>query len=471
MKPLYYSTNILDVSAQKRYLLTDELQMEHAAIAMMERVCQNAKDGATVLIVCGSGNNGADGYALARLLHGKYCVKILEHEPPKSPLAILQANRAHTLEIEFTKMPNIGADVIVDAIFGSGFKGTLSAKTIGLIQKLNAIKAFKIACDIPTGLFGSGKIDVITLIADETVSMGADKLALFSDMAKPFVGKIIGANLGVSYDKFTKDFTPDAIVLEVCDMRLPVRNNPNTHKGDFGFVCVMAGQKSGAAILAALSATRFGAGLVGIVGEKNIPPQIIQLNEIPKNATLVAGCGLGKANNMIFDKLLASNSCVIDADLFYDNNVCLLLEKEFVLTPHPKEFVSLLSICEFGNFSIEDIQNNRFEFARDFSLKYPNIVLLLKGANSIIAKEGAIYIMPFGSQILSKGGSGDVLCGMIAALLAQNYKALDATITASIAHALSAMKFCGSNYALMPQDIIDNLKNIDNFEAMCCEIN
>ncbi|MEY4504643.1 MAG: hypothetical protein RL154_939, partial [Pseudomonadota bacterium] len=134
--------------------------------------------------------------------------------------------------------------------------------------------------------------------------------------------------------------------------------------------------------------------------------------------------------------------------------------KEFILTPHPKEFASLLNICGFGDFDAEKVQNDRFALAKAFSNKYPKITLLLKGANTIIAKDDILHIMPFGSQILSKGGSGDVLSGMIAALLAQNYRPLEAAISASIAHALAASKFSGANYALTPNDIINNLGNI-----------
>ena len=240
-------------------------------------------------------------------------------------------------------------------------------------------------------------------------------------------------------------------------MKLPFRNNPNSHKGDFGFVCVIAGEKSGAAILASLASARFGAGLVGLIGANIQPEHIIKLSKIPQNAVIIAGCGLGKISENFLQELKKAKSAVIDADLFYEPKACELLDKEFVLTPHPKEFASFLSLCGFGKFDATSVQENRFELAKKFSLQYPKVTLLLKGANTIIAQNGAMFVMPFGSQILSKGGSGDVLCGIIGALLAQNYKPLDAAITASIAHALSANKFNGANYALTPWDIIDNL--------------
>ncbi|MEY4505118.1 MAG: hypothetical protein RL154_1415, partial [Pseudomonadota bacterium] len=303
MKPLFYSTSKLDEAARYNFDIGEELQMEHAALGIKKYISHNIKSGAQILIVCGCGNNGADGYALARLLCGNYSVKVLPHEEPKSKLAILQAKRAKALNIEFCKMPG-SADVVVDAIFGSGLARTLSAKTIGLLQKLNALCALKIACDVSTGIFANGNTDTIAFKADVTITMGAAKLSLYSDNAKNFVGNVITAELGVPFTNFCNGFAPDGFLLETKDMKLPFRNNPNSNKGDFGFVCTIAGNKSGAAILAALAANRFGAGLSGIYGATQIPEQIITLDNIPKNATLIAGCGLGTLSNEILQPLL-----------------------------------------------------------------------------------------------------------------------------------------------------------------------
>ena len=118
----------------------------------------------------------------------------------------------------------------------------------------------------------------------------------------------------------------------------------------------------------------------------------------------------------------------------------------------------LLEICKIGKFSVKEIQNNRFNLALEFSKKYPNVVLLLKGANTIIAYKNQLYISPFGKPSLSKGGSGDVLAGMIGSLLAQNYHPLKATISASIAHSLAGD--ITPNYSLTPMKLIENLSGI-----------
>lgn len=457
MRNLYYFTNNLDEHSRLKHHLTSELQMEHAAIAIYNHINQNIKRDSTVLIVCGSGNNGADGYALARLLTQNYKVKVLSHEEPKSALAMLQYNRLKNMDIDFCKLAG-NADVVVDAIFGSGLSKPLSAKTVGLLQKLNALNAYKIACDIPTGIFQDGTTDTVTFKADTTITMGAEKLCLYSDFAKDFCGNIEIANLGTSYNNFCKDFKPDALLLETEDLQLPYRKTKNTNKGDFGFVSVISGNKSGASTLAAMSAIKFGAGLVGIFGQENImSPEIIKLESIPKNSAVVAGCGLGKLTDETLNILISTKKAVIDADIFYDAKILKLLEKPFIFTPHPKEFANLLAITSFGDVSVDEVQKNRFKLAKEFTQKFSNITLILKGANTIISQNGEIYIMPFGSQKLSKGGSGDVLCGMLASLLAQEYDNLDAAISATITHALAAEKFSGANYALTPLDIINNL--------------
>ena len=146
---------------------------------------------------------------------------------------------------------------------------------------------------------------------------------------------------------------------------------------------------------------------------------------------------------------------VIDADMFYKDIIVKFLEKEVVLTPHPKEFASLLKIANLGEYSVEEIQKNRFSLAEEFSKRFPNVVLLLKGANKIIAYKGNLHIDPNGTVALAKGGSGDVLAGMIGSLLAQNWHPLKATIHASLAHSIAGNY--EPNYSLTPIKLINRL--------------
>jgi yjeF-related protein len=156
-------------------------------------------------------------------------------------------------------------------------------------------------------------------------------------------------------------------------------------------------------------------------------------------------------------QILKDKKLVLDADVFYSPKVLDLLNENCVLTPHPKEFCSLLRLCNIVDIDVKTLQENRFAYAKSWSKKF-KAVLVLKGANTIIAKDGEIYIMPYGKNILAKGGSGDVLSGLVLALLAQGYDPLDAAISATLAHALSLKNFKKSSYALSPTDIIKGVK-------------
>jgi hydroxyethylthiazole kinase-like uncharacterized protein yjeF len=128
-----------------------------------------------------------------------------------------------------------------------------------------------------------------------------------------------------------------------------------------------------------------------------------------------------------------------------------------VITPHAKEFVSLLKITKIADITVEELQKNRFKYAQEFSKAYPHATLILKGANVIIAKSDEFYINPHGTPSLAKGGSGDVLSGLVGSLLAQGYDSLDAAINASLAHAKSALNYCGADFSLTPDDLIEQI--------------
>ncbi|PZP11581.1 MAG: NAD(P)H-hydrate dehydratase, partial [Aliarcobacter butzleri] len=222
--------------------------------------------------------------------------------------------------------------------------------------------------------------------------------------------------------------------------------------------------KKGAGIIASNAAFGFGVGLVSVVCNENVdlPYHIMQTQNISQNCTAIAiGMGLGKYDENKTKEILNKDvPKIIDADLFYHELIFEVLDKEVVLTPHPKEFVSLLKLSGIADISVQELQNNRFLYVEKFSKKYPKTVLLLKGANVIIAQNEKLYVNSFGSAVLSKGGSGDVLSGLIGSLLAQGYKALDAAISASLAHTLAAKNYKKNNYSLSPQDLIEEIKNL-----------
>ncbi len=297
--------------------------------------------------------------------------------------------------------------------------------------------------------------------------MGALKESLYSDMAKDFVGDVIVANLGVARELYEDD--SKSFLLQESDFKPPIRDRQNSHKGSFGHLAVVTGEKSGAGTIAGLSGLRFGAGLVTLIYDREIgpqPPSLMVSQRLPKNTTAIAiGMGLGSAfSRKWLDKNIINSSTpiVLDADALQRGELLEVIkgDREVVITPHPKEFSRVLKLLEDRDISVKEIQNSRFDIAREFSKKYPNTVLLLKGANPIIAKDGKIFINPLGSQILAKGGSGDILSGLIASLLAQGRSALDSAINGSIALALLSQRYKGADFSATPEDLIELIKEL-----------
>ncbi len=461
MQKLFYEVASLDKRCYEEFALSEDLLMEHASSSMADYCEKNFTDNQTILIVCGFGNNGADGIALARLLFKKFNVKLYIPFGVKSQMAKLQLKRAELLKIEQIDYL-CNCDVLVDCLFGSGLKSSLDDSFIELINKMNYIEATKLACDIPSGINNKGQIESIAFKTDVTITMGALKVSLFSDIAKDYVGKVLVSNLGVQREIYEGE--TNIFLLDESDLKLPHRLEQNSHKGTFGHASIIIGDKTGAGKIACEAAFKFGAGLVSAISHKvlNIPFNIMQSHFIPDNTTSVGiGMGLGKFENEEIKNILSLDlPKVIDADLFYEEIILEALDKKVVLTPHPKEFCSLLKLCGICDIDIRTLQNNRFEYVKIFCEKYPNVTLLLKGANTIISNASKMYVNSFGTSSLSKGGSGDVLTGLIAALLAQKYSCLDSAITASLAHAKAAKNFSKNSYALTPQDIIEEITKL-----------
>ena len=469
MQPLYKSTYPLDNRCYEDYALTEDILMEHAANGMANYIRTNFKEQSSVLIVCGVGNNSADGIALARLLQSAYAVKIYLPFGVRSEMAELQLARVELLDMEFVDELE-EADVLVDAIFGAGLSRELDEATRRLIVQLEKLNGFKIACDVPTGIDINGNPFPMALFVDVTLTMGVLKECLYSDMAKDYVGEIICIDLGLSSDKYREGFETDAFLLEETDIKLPSRNwSKTTHKGSFGHLAVIAGEKEGASILAGISALSFGTGLVTMVGdlETALPLELMKNIALPHNTTAITfGMGFGQNfdSEMLDDVFENELPLLLDADIFHSETILELLEqrdREIVLTPHPKEFVALWNMTIDSPLNIAVLQANRFEKVREFCSVYPHVTLLLKGANMIIAQNEQLFINPHGSSKLSKGGSGDILSGLIGALLAQGENSLDGAIYGSLALTAGAKNYKGSSYAMLPMDIIDEVRKLE----------
>ena len=449
MQKLFNEVSSLDKRCYDKFALSEDILMEHAADGMADFIKTNFSRNSKIIIACGSGNNGADGLALARLLHKDFNIEIFHVKEPKSPMALLQQKRSKNINIP-TCQEISECDVLIDAIVGTGFNGEFNDKLSAIIENMNKTKAYKIACDVPSGY---------RFYADTTLTMGALKKEMFLDKHKDFVGDIKVLDLGISR-KIYEDET-SWYLLDFEDMKLPFRDKKDTHKGSYGHLALACGEKSGASIMSAVSALRFGAGLVTLIGFENvnIPHAIMYSHKLPKTTTALA-CGMGLGNefsNKEMEKFLDNDLPLIcDADIFHMSILLKILKrKNIVLTPHAKEFVALLKQTDLADITTDELQNNRFKYVEMFCKKFPHATLLLKGANVIVACGDKFYINPHGTQILAKGGSGDVLSGMIGSLLAQGYIPLEAAINASLAHTKLSTLYEGADFSLTPNDLCD----------------
>lgn len=438
MKAVVKESASLDLRAVNLGL--DELiLMENAGIALANLIKKERKklQNKKVLFLLGGGNNAADGLVALRHLKKAKAYKMGFKE---NAMFLKQEQILKNYDFSFLKKePKIKRyGVIVDCIFGSGFKGNLDIKTANFLKKINQHKALKIACDMPTALGSS-----VCFKADITLSMGAFKELLLEDFTKEFVGKLKLAKLGISHKFFAhknKNY-----LLEKKDLKL-IKRKALTNKGDYGHIAIVG--NGGAANLAGLGALEFGAGLVSLVKEKPYSMLLMQKESLDFNFN-AAALGMGLLNlEFLKDKNLSKKPLVLDANAFLTEAILPFLQREdVVLTPHPKEFTRLFKMCFKQDLSVQDLQKNRFFYTEKFSQTYP-CVLVLKGTNTIISQKDERFVVNLGCANLAKGGSGDVLSGMIAALLGAGFSPLKAAKNAVLAHALTskAYKFNANSF-------------------------
>ena len=451
MQNIFNEVGSLDQRCYKEFGLSEDILMEHAADGMADFIKTKFSEQNEILIVCGSGNNGGDGLALARLLHKDYNVKVYLLKEPKSEMAKLQLQRCQKLGVMFTDTIH-EADILVDAILGTGFTGELDYTLANTLEVMNSFDSVRIACDVPSAY---------KFRADVTLTMGGLKKSMFEDFAKDYVGEISVIDLGVSRKIYETD--SNLKLLEVDDLKLPHRVEQNTHKGSYGHLAVLSGEKTGASVLSAKAAFRFGTALVTLLSNENlsIPFELMQSHQLPSTVSAIAlGMGLGVEFSQSELERFLNNELplLLDADIFYHPLLSTLLQrKNVVITPHPKEFCKILECCEIADIGVEELQQNRFVYAQKFSQKFPEVTLVLKGANVIISKAEEVFVNPHGSNVLAKGGSGDVLAGLMAGLLAQGYTPLEAAINGSLAHTQLAKSYEGADFSLTPSDLINGI--------------
>jgi NAD(P)H-hydrate epimerase len=459
------------------------------------------------LIICGKGNNGGDGFVVARHLANRGAeveIALLGNVSDLKGDALLNyriAKKAgHDIRptLNMNRLTNMyrtfAPNVIIDAIFGTGFQGAPKGIYKRAIELVNSTEVFILSIDIPSGINGDdGQLQKTCIIADATATMCLPKRGNYLYPGRAFCGDLYTIDIGVPYELINTDY-PQVTEYDDILSLIPYRP-PDGNKGTFGQVLVVAGARgfSGAAAMAAHAALKVGAGLVRLAAPRGImnalEAKLLEVVKIPLEQTaaetispaasktlrpilktsevVVIGPGMTthpQTAEFISDILPRINvPMIIDADAIniIAQNPSLLkkIKTPFIMTPHPGELARLI------NMTPRMINRQRIDLALEYARKF-NCVMVLKGAPTVIADpEGKTFVNPTGNSGLASAGSGDVLVGMIAGFLGQGQSPTNAAVTAVFLHGLCAdLAIKDSNeYALTASDLIDRTPGAMNY--------
>lgn len=425
--------------------------MENAGRGLYERIKPLLSKHMKIAILSGRGNNGGDGIVLARyLLNDGFSVSLFfPLGKPKTQEA--KAHEAYFAKLGFTSTPweaRETYDVVVDSLLGVGVKLPLSEEIKAIVHWANSQPALRIAIDMPTGVEADRGVieeeaeDAI-FRADYTFSLHGVKPSAFLFPSSKYYGKVDVVSIGLRPQSDTKVITEE-------DVRKTLARRPDFgHKGTFGLSLIVAGSEEmpGSAALATIGAIRSGTGRLVVATTKSAIPIIanqvpeatfmanglerIASGEIPEQLR-AAGIGPGlvdtEKTRKALDHLLTHEiPVVVDAGAL-EKREKWVSKGPVVVTPHPGEFSRMTGLA------ITEIQERRLEVAKDYAQKM-NVIVVLKGQFTVIAfPNGKTYINPSGNSGLAKGGSGDVLTGMLVSFLATHERVEDAVINAVYIH-------------------------------------
>ena len=455
-------TRALDALAIEHESLSGYTLMTRAATAALRLIGERWPDQAPLHVVCGTGNNGGDGFVLARLAAAAgLAVRLYQVGDPARVEGDARRARADALEqgLSLTPLPEqFERGVIVDALLGTGLKGEVRPQQAAAIELINRSQGPVVALDIPSGICGDrGRVLGTAVRADVTLTFVGRKRGLYTGAAVDYCGTVLFDDLGIPSAVYRR-VLPLSRQLNLSNLLagLPASRARSTHKGHNGHVLVIGGAPGlgGAALLAARAAARCGAGLVSMathpdtVAAANAAcPEIMartvrNVHEfaplLARASVLVIGPGLGLspwAEQMWQAALRRALPMVIDADALN-----LLSERgdrlnsPCILTPHPGEAGRLLGV------GAADVQTDRFDAVARIATRY-GAKVLLKGAGTLVVDDDnaeAIDLCPYGNPGMATGGMGDVLSGVLGALLAQGLSASDAARLGVCVHGRSA---------------------------------
>lgn len=473
----------IDRKAIEESNLSGLILMENAGL----RIFQNLKNIypslrlKKIIIFTGSGNNGGDGFVVARHLYNygvKVKVFLLSHSSKikgeaEENLNIINKMGVELFEAETTKLEEIqraiqNSDLIIDAILGTGLHGKVTGLKAKIIDLINIANKEVVAIDVPSGLdTDTGRIEGPCIKATHTITLALPKIGLLIFPGASYAGKVTVEDIGIpSYLLKNNKIKTNIVTKEIVKSLLPFRAT-YSHKGSFGKVLILAGSigMTGAAYLASEAAMRSGAGIVVLGIPRSLNPIMeVKLTEVmtlplaeTKKQSLgeeaeetilklmknysILGIGPGISRQAETQRLVrkviekSNIPLVVDADAIYalseDTTILKKTKTPLVITPHPGEIAKLI------NKDVDYILNNQLDITREIAQKY-GIVVVLKGARTIIAnKEGEVYINVGDNSGMATGGSGDVLTGIICSLIAQGADNFSAAITGVYIHSLA----------------------------------
>lgn len=462
--------------------------MQRAARATWRALVRQWPDANELTVLVGHGNNAGDGYLIAALaLRAGWAVRVLAVGDPQrlqgdAALAHAEALAAGVAVQRWTGESELRG-VLVDALLGTGLSGEVREPYAAAINAINASGLPVAAVDIPSGLCAdTGRTLGVAVQADLTVTFIGLKVGLFTGNAADHIGELVFNDLQASADIY-RDIPVRARRLNPANLPRLAARAPTAHKGRFGHVLLIGGDHGfgGAILLSTEMALRSGAGMVSLATRPDhVPAALTRVPEamalgtssanqlmglLEKVSTLVVGPGLGQASwgrALLSAAANASLPQVWDADaLNLLASGFVQLPKDCVITPHPGEAARLLGI------GTAEVQADRPAAALALSKKY-SAVVVLKGAGSLIAHpDGRLSLCQQGHPAMATGGLGDVLAGLIGALLAQGMQAFDAASLAVWLHANAGLQQGKFGRGLAASDLIPAIRQLLEEQAPC----
>lgn len=466
--------------------------MENAALKVIKNIDMNEDN--SFAVVCGSGNNGGDGFAAARHLfvNGKKAeVFLIGSEDKMSCDCRVNYDILKNLGVKVNKVNNLEdanelrdsvshCSICIDALFGTGLARNLEGIYDLAVSIINENSSYTISIDVPSGFNGdNGKVMGNSIKADKTVTFQLYKRGFLTYGSDKYTGEVVVEDIGIPefvVDKFyNKEFITDRSAIRDS---LKVRDR-YSHKGDYGRALIIAGSKgfTGAAYICTEAAVRSGAGLVtlasdesvqNILSSKLVEAMTVSVKDtykfkeiINKSSSIAVGPGMGCSEETfrILRYVLLNSACpvIIDADGInvLKDNLHVLKDKncEVIITPHVGEMSRITGL------SPEYINENRIEAAKKLAKEY-EIVVLLKGYNTVITDGNYVVINPTGNSAMASGGMGDCLTGIIVSFLAQKYKPMEAACIGAYIHGYAGEKLSKDMFCVNASHILEHIPYI-----------